>query len=173
MPHLLQAVLDHLRASLALDESTSEVMPTGKPPAFSGDTFYVVHPGQIGTDQVEGLEETFGVDVTITLRTGSVPADRVGTELILNTTTGIYARAAAVRAKLHMRYADVMNDANAALGSGVNGFVEPLWFLGAGRVQEQGAAWFSAKATTANPAGISLTLSFGRARRIQVIEEMT
>ena len=172
MRALLQATLNHLRDTLSLDASTSEVMPTGKPPAFAGEVFYTVHPGTVSNQDVHCLDEQYSLDVTITLRSGKVPTDRVGTELLLAEDDGIYDRADAVRAAIHMRYVGLMNDANTDLTASVNGFVEPLVFLGYGRVQEQGGNWFGGKGGPGS-AGISLTLSFGRARRAQTIESMT
>jgi hypothetical protein len=100
--------------------------------------------------------------------------------LWIETTSGLFARAEAIRAKLHMSY-EVIAAANLAMnaveltngagGQSVNGFIEPLKFVSAGRPVRQDAAWFTADAEGdgSDPA-FSIEMTFRGARRVQTIE---
>lgn len=165
---LITATVAFLRERLGLDADTCAESDEGKPLPMSGEVFYGVHDGPWTADNFECLREYFGVSVTVTVRAGQVPFDRTGPELLSKAKAGITDRCLEVRAAMHSNYADVMNKANVALGTLVNGFVEPLRFLDGGRRARRGPDWFAA--TGQKAAGYSQTLTFGKAMRVQTIE---
>lgn len=124
----------------------------------------------------EALEETFGVQITVTVKLGQVPRDRIGTNAYLGPAgESLDDELRAIVALLHHDKGayPVLAAANVILGASVNGFIEPLRFTSGGSPQQVGPDWFSAVTTksTQAVAGLSQTLQFGMAKRIQNIEE--
>lgn len=165
-----------------------EVMFDGQPPvSMPGDFFVAVHPGEwIGRD-AEALDELYGVNITVTLRVTKFPQDRIGINALVGDPGQRLDRLLeAIRAKLHKdpgprsatnsNHYPVLALANAIIGAGDNGFVEPLVFRGADPPQPRGPDWFLADVnveTRLPPIGLSQTMRFGGARRLQVIEEQS
>jgi hypothetical protein len=172
MPALLLAVRDRLRAALSLGAHECEVQPDGYPHPAAGEVFYAVHPGYVNQDLDTCMDESYEVKVTITAKTGQAPLDRWGTRILTLASTGLYARAEAVRALLHMNET-VRASANTTIGAQDNGFTETLRYRGMGPPTPRGPEWFSAEDESVPPAGLSLELTFGGARRVQVIEEQS
>lgn len=183
MRALLLATRARLRATvllggLAYENGQCEIGWDGQPPPMAGQVFVAVHPGAVRSDHDLSLRETVALDLTLSMKTGGLPVDRYGEQSVVLATTGIYARAEAIRALLHMNYT-VLNDANAgqsySIGASDNGFVEPLKFLSMTPPQERGPEWFWGESEFSGdaPAGLSITLSFGNAVRVQVIEEQS
>ena len=168
MPALVSAVVTQLKSALTLTDSTIISSFDGQPPPFSGQIFYVVHPGAVSGGSDLRLEESYGVDVTITQRIPYVPFDRID-DVFYHQSTGIYAKADAVKAALHMSYT-VMNAANVIIGNSVNGFEEPLKYQSISSPVVRGADWFFADGEANPPSGVSLVVSFGGASRMQSIE---
>lgn len=171
MPALLTAVRDRIRSVLSYAAFECDVQPDGAPDPASGQVYVSVHAGSVRNDDMESLDEYFEVLVTITLKIGYLPVDAYGPQVILKTTTGLYARAEAVRRVVHMDYT-AMTAANTTLGGSVNGFIEPLSYRGMRRPEVKGPAWFSAEDEDNPPAGLSLELRFDGARRKQTLESM-
>lgn len=170
MPALLDATAAHIRAECGYDSKMCDVQPDGRPEPASGQVFVAVHDGEWTHGPVEeALDEYFGVRVTVSLRIAYVPQDRQGQESVRKARTGIYARAEAIRAAVHMSYG-LMDAANAIIGAAANGFVEPLRFVSSSGVRLESSSWWDAHEDDEpgdRSAGLVLELAFGRARRVQ------
>src|SRR5262245_27716080 len=142
----MMAVRDRVRKSLGVEEQHCRVVGNdqGKPPAFSGNHFVAVHAGDWRGVPVEGLGESFGARVTVTLRTSHVPDEALGEEAWLKEVEGLEAilRQVLTAVVSDVGTADnptVLNRANAILGGDVNGFVEKLQLQSGGTPQEKSA----------------------------------
>lgn len=194
MRALLLAVRDRLKqgladGGLAYTAAECEVMFDGQPPPRCGELFVAIHEGYWlpgPPDEDDGsLTELCGVDVTVTVRTGKVPFDRLGTDAYCGPAgQSLEERCRAIIAKLHKdpgpraagnpAHYPVLATANATIGAGENGFIEPLVFIKPGKVTPRGPAWFSSDLPDGQaPSGLSLTLHFGGAKRVQVVEEQS
>jgi hypothetical protein len=180
MRSLLLATRDRLRDGLSYREGECEVGWDGMPQPRSGQVYVAVHPGSVGNTQDQCLDESYSVDITLSLKMGTYPVDKWGNPGIVLADTGLYARAEAIRALIHMDYVS-MNNANAgsdySIGILENGFIEPLKFAGMGSPTERDPGWWWSESQTQTqtmaPSGLSITLSFNGARRVQVIEEQS
>lgn len=172
MQALLLAARDRIRSALSYANSECNVRPDGMPDPACGEVFVAIHPGVCRNDSDLSLDEYVGVNVTLTMRASWLPVDQSGPELAAKASTGLYARAEAIRALLHMNYT-VMDDANTTIGGSENGFVEPLKYRSMGTPQAKGPDWFSAEDEYTPPAGWAIEIVFDDARRIQVIEEQS
>lgn len=169
----------HLQAALSLDGSQCSLMPDGVPPAHCGQLFVAVHPGDCSADSAQALDERHGVLVTVTRRAAFAPHDRVGREVVYDRADGLLRWADRVKAAVHLSY-DAMDLANAELvatagSAAVYGFSEPPVFLGMTYLGVKGPEWFLAEPDddAGAPAGVAVELRFGRARRLQPIEDQT
>lgn len=186
---ILLAVRDRLRqppadGGLGYQPKECAVMFDGQPPPWAGERFVAVWAGPWVGHDLEGLEEEFGIFVTVSMRAARIPPDRLGESLIAGPPgQSLDEVLRAIVAKLHMdpgpiavgnpgQY-PVLALANATIGAGENGFVEPLRFKDGGRPEEKGPEWWWAEPAQGAPAGIVQTLTFGGARRVQVIEEQS
>jgi hypothetical protein len=180
MDVLLQAVVDRVKTIMTYDDTQVDVSDDGKPPPFSGQVFAVVHPGEFSNDGDLSLDEKYDVSVTLTFRTGYVPQDRIGQEVLFKT-IGIYAAVHRLRAGLHMDYTGMgfcgglgqAGGKSYSLSSGVNGFSEPLKFRRASKPMVKGPDWFWADGVDDATTGVAVQIDFVGARRIQSIESMT
>lgn len=174
---LCTAVVTRLQSVLSLSSTSVEFMFDGQPPPMCGEEFFAVWPGAWRPNDIEGLDEEFGVNVTLTRRARFAPKDRRATEIWTKLTTGMDARLRQIIAAIHLDKGSdaILNAANTLLGGSVNGFVEPLKFRDGGRPEIKGPDWFSADNEGGGGlmnAGVAQTLMFGGARRIQTIESM-
>jgi hypothetical protein len=181
---LLLAARDWLRARLnvaGIGPESIEVMFDGRPDPACGEWFVALHEGDWRVDESIGqadlsLPEAFGIQVTVTRKCGSAPFGRIGTAKLAAQYRGLIAvcRQLIVQPTgLHMNYA-VTTAANSTIGDEANGFFHPLVFRGAEPTRPQGPAWFQARGTRSDPpAGISKTLAFAEAQRVQTIESAT
>lgn len=177
---LLVAVRNVLREptpqGLGLAKAQCEVMFDGQPPPNCGELFVAVHPGDWQATDVEGMDERYGFDITVTVRVGKVPRDEMGLNALVGPTgKSLDDWLEKIRALLHLdNQADqVLSSANTLIGAGANGFVEPPRFRGCSRPEPRGADWFGAEAHShaeKPPVGLSQTLAFGGARHVQRIE---
>lgn len=194
---LLLAVRDRLRQSptdggLGLPAAFCEVMFDGQPPpSMAGEYWVSVHEGPCSVEDVEGLSEIIGVNVTVTVRTGKVPQDRMGINALVGPTgQSLDELLEKIKAALHKdpgpRSATddseypVLALANAYIDrflGASNAFVEPLVLQDLGRSEPKGPDWFSCDYDGSDgrlpPVGLARTLTFGGAKRVQVIEEQT
>lgn len=189
---LLLSVRNRLRdtvanGGLAYANAECEVMFDGQPPPNAPERFIAVHAGTwTARGDTEGLDETYGIMVTVTVRTAKSPIDKTAPNLLVGSTGGqLDVLLEAIRAKLHKdpgprsstdtsQY-PVLAVANTTIGASDNGFVEPLVFTDGGQPEAKGPDWFHADSDnwsgSIRHVGIAQTLTFGGARRIQVIEE--
>lgn len=173
MRALMLAAKSTLQSLNTWDDTICDVGVGPEPAPVCDDLFVRIHPGEwncLTHDEGGDLDESYGVAVTISRRLPYAPADREGTEVLLKQTEGLMEVAALVRTQLHFSYA-VINTANTTLGGSVNGFVEPLRFRNAQTPAVRSADWFSSE--QAEHCGLSTTLFFGGARRVQTLESMT
>lgn len=170
---LLLATRNHLRSSMSLPASECDVTEGGMPTPSAGERFVAVSEGEWRSNSFESLDEYFGVNVTVTVRTERLPWDRLGPGVVaeLANRKGLVRLGEWVRAAVHSSY-EILNAANDILGDEVNGFVEPLRLAGPGRIRAVGPDWFKAQADSDSPsvAGVVLVVPFQRARRVQVID---
>lgn len=180
---LAVAVRNKIRDALELNDSplVCEVMFDGMPQPMAGEWFYAVHPGEwTGTSEDADLQEQIGIYVTVTRRLGGVPQDRWGPEVWAKALDGLDVNLRKIVRAIHRSY-DVLNAANQLILDSDNGvtqwgFVEPLSFLNGGNPTARMQEWFSAEQLTTGGkfanAGVSQTLTFGKAKRCQPTEEM-
>jgi len=164
----LQAVRDAIRQEYDLDGNGCEVQPDGRPVPIAGQEFWAVHPGGAGNAGRSYLDERVDLLVTLTVRTGVPPQDRIGVNVMLDE-NGALAKAEKLRAFLHSNY-DVMAAANDLIGAAAAGFAEPLMFKRLTYLGPKGPDWFFADGTDDSTTGVAFELAFGDARRVQGIE---
>lgn len=179
---LCQAVKNHLQAQLELSDAECDLVAEGQPVPMAGQEFLGIHDGGWDGQSLDyDLDELCRVQVTLTRRIGEYPLDRLGADLIWKATSGLGPRLRRIITLLHKNYA-VMNAANALIdaeaGTAQNGFVTPLWFLGASGPQFRGPEWFYGTLREVGKDvfgmyGISRTLTFGKAQRVQRVDFMT
>lgn len=177
---LLTAVRNVLREAapngLGLPKAQCEIMFDGQPPPNCGELFAAVHPAEWSAEDMEGLSEVYGFDITFTVRVGKVPRDEMGPNALVGPTgQSLDDWLEKTRALMHLDSVQdqILNAANKIIGSGASGFVEPPRFRGGSRPEPRGPDWFGADAHTHGatpPVGLSQTLMFGGARRVQRIE---
>ena len=153
---LKTAAAQHLRNVLGLPEHDCDITPDGQPKPDCGQVFVSVHGGSINNRATEALDEYVDFAVTVTLRMGYLPFDRVKTE-------GLdYVRK--VKAACHKSY-DLTALATAASADVV--FTEPPMFAGMSDLMVKHNDWFFAEDRDDPDTGIAYTLNFHRARRIR------
>lgn len=197
MEALLLGVRDHLRTAVtadlfgeALSDKNCDVQPDGRPDPSCGLVYVSIHPGPIRQTDANGLsmDESYGVFITLTLRTGYVPQDRIGAHVVTKPILGLMHRARVIRRKVSMNYTplDYAGGAYAStawtggreysIAATKNGFIEPLRFKTAGVPEPKGAEWFWAVDEgdgVPAPAGVAVTLTFDDARRVQRLDDDT
>lgn len=174
MSALLTAVESRIRTALSdSDGNIAGVKVDGRPPAFSGQWYYAIHSldGSGSGESPLSDDRYYSVGVTITAKIAYAPGDRRGS--VAKASGELFDRADAIAVLLHGDYTS-MNAANVIIGDTVNGFIEPLNYIGGaeGPIQEQGPEWLHAKADSGKGDRIGalvLALRFGRARRIRVL----
>lgn len=177
---LLLAVRDHLRKEFQWSELECAITYDGQPHPMCGDFFVAVYAGVWTSARIEGRDDTFGVQVTVSRRVTAWPADRVDVPLAGPDGEALDKLLDSIAAKLHgdppaagsSSHYPVLALANATIGSAANGFVEPLWLLDGGRPEPKGADWFHADPER-DVCGLAQTLTLGGARRVQTAESQT
>jgi len=174
----MKAVKNQIQTTYSVDQTGCDVTPDGRPVPVAGQVFYAVHPGTITNSRQNALDEQYGFSVTLTMRTGYAPWDRVGSNVIADD-SGLLAKAEALRVLLNMNYT-VMAAANALIpntpaagGSTVTGFVEPLVIQSVAYLGVKGPDWFFAEGVDDSATGVAVELRFGRARRVQDVSGST
>ena len=200
MVALLGAVKQNLQSLLGVTPGVDtgdifcDVTDEGQPKPNSGQVFFGIVGVGMSNASEQALDEYYDFDVVVTLRAGYVPEDRIGNQLILLALSsplvgGLWALTEEVRAGwesgsygLHMNY-HVLDLAGGTTGNvtwtggnayslpnTVNGFIEPPVFLRAQYLGAKGPDWFYAEGADPATTGVACKLSFGKARRVQVIE---
>lgn len=175
----LEAVRDAIQAAFGIDGDRCEVTPDGKAHPNAGEWYYAVHPGSLTNAAQNYRDDRVGLYITVTMRTGFAPQDRVGQNVILGK-NGLIRRCKAVAALVHMQY-DPMYQANelltaAAVADGQPGaspFAEPLVLESMTYLGVKGPDWFFAEGQNDAITGLAVQMSFGRARRVQYDESQT
>lgn len=171
--YMNQAV-DLIRQLTGFAELGADVTIDGQPHPGAGQWFYAVHPGEwSGASEDADLDEYIGFLVTLSLKVGFSPKDRIGRKYI-ETQKGFEKnfRRVIVPPGLH-RNDSLMNAVNVQILAddpvASQGFCEPALFLGmSGPPEFKGAEWFtSAEDTKFAYAGMAQTAVFGKARRVQ------
>jgi len=143
----------------------------GQPPPAAGLVYYGIEAksASYNSSQADHIDMSFAASVTITLKAGIAPSDRMARQLMLKGSTGIYDRADALAMYLHGSYA-LTTKANVLLG-GVGdtsqGFCEPLCFRGRTEVDVKGPDWFWCENAQMPSAGLAITVSWGGARYVK------
>ncbi len=187
---LCLAVRDYLQSQNGWVKEQCDVSLDGKPKPMSDDWFVAVHEGGYTNSSHESLDEIHSVLVTVTIKTGTMPADRIANNAIFGggiSTSGIPEQVAStneilqlVKRQLNMdpaRYA-VLALANAYIEAEtppeftVYGFSEPLTLKSCGKSAQKGPDWFYSGQTSGMPevSGVAATMVLGDARRTSSIE---
>jgi hypothetical protein len=171
---LLRATKSSLQTLLSLTDTGVDIQPDPQPPPFLGEQFITVHPISWGigdTNEVMyGLDEVFGIGVTVTQKTGKVPRQKWGTNTYTLTTTGLEAICNRIKVNIHQNYT-LLTAANALLTGG-DIFIEPLRFQGADSEPQPRTGewlWSDDPGTMESILALSVTLRFGGARRMQAV----
>lgn len=159
-------------------------MPDGQPPPVCGQRFLAIHEGDWnilgpGTGSDYDLDETMGVQVTVTWRIHGHPFDRLGPELLYKPGEGAENLLRRIIVAIHHNQANIRLKANERIadewGSEPDGFCTTLTMGNAGRWEWKTDDWFLAETdadTEFRYAGIARTLTFIGAQRIQTIDGM-
>lgn len=160
-----------------------EVNFDGSPPPTCGAYFIAVHPGSWENANEAGtcLDEKYGIDLTVTVRATVQPRDRLGPNVLAGAGGQALDKILELlRAGVSGNYALLAlanNGQPYSIGGSASGFIEPLWFKSADTPQPRGPDWFLADddidQTVLPPTGISQTLHFGEANRVQDIASQT
>lgn len=174
------AIRNQLRTALGLGAHECDLTPGPEPHPRAGHTFIAIHPGGWATRQPSDnyLDEVIGVLVTISLKAGRYPKDRWGPTVTGNSSDvdlppfELIARR--IIAETHLSHT-LRTAANDLIANDSSGFVEPMRFMrAAGPPQDRPPEWWSVTNQQKNsqPAGMSQTLVFDGARRIQTVAEL-
>lgn len=178
------AIRDRLREQLELNQGECEIQEDGRPAPRAGHTFVAIHPGSWNARYPADyhLDEVIGVKVTISLKSGRYPSDTTGRNLTGNSQDAdlppFELLARQIIAEVHKNYT-TMQAANDNIGNDSAGFIEPLQFTSAPEPQHRSAEWWSRanppsarQSQPPGPAGMSQTITFDGARRIQRQQEL-
>lgn len=185
MAALLLATVDFLRDEAGLSADECDLSMDGMPQPPCGNRFVAVHFGyeRDNGSHGESLDKTYGVSVTVTMRSASMSPRKAVREILTGldkVKPGVLALMDRIETLLHQDpISEIRADAglraraNKFIGTvTANGFIVPLETLDKGMPRWQNAAWFGEAGN--NPyAGISQTARFGNATRVQKIEEQT
>jgi hypothetical protein len=178
-------VRDRLREFVPLTAAQCEISdhPEGMPPPACGELFVAVHAGAWGPypgGTSEGIDETIGVRVTVTVRTGKTAKDRLGQNVWAGPAGSSLDETCrkvlvAVHLDAFLLATFYRENANATINTdfpGIprSGFATALEFEDGGTPTRRGPYWFSAEGNDDPPAGLSQTMTFGRARRVQNLQ---
>lgn len=163
---LVDAVVARLRAALSLTDAECGAQPGGVPPHACGQLYVAVHEGDSSNDSATSIDERVGVLVTVTMRGAYAPGDRRWQDVLRKPGSGLHPRCRAVRGAVHMDYT-VLAAANLAIGADADGFVEPLKWRGTSAPEWKGPDWFGAEPDPSRLAGVTATIAFEDALRIQ------
>ena len=168
-----KGVQRYLQERMSFRDTECGVQNGPEPPSQAGYIYVSVHLGQEnhrGLDQ--SIQESWGVDVTVSLKTARIPFQRWGIDAIDRPIDGLEVLGTQILNLLHHNY-DLMNAINAS-GRNLN-FYRPLLAPSTQAApQERGGAWWGAgKDSKGGQAqGMSKTFRFEGAERISVRGEI-
>jgi len=180
---LALAVRNYLRTQVPLKDEECEIMFDGQPPPMAGQRFASVWHAEWQAEDVEAIDEYFGLNVTVSVRTAYAPMDR-GVFPLLADQQGLDLDhlVRKIMTAIHLDAPGnpagdaILNAANVIINAeptgAANGFIEPLRFRGGSAIEPKGSEWFGAEPDS-GVVGIAQTIHFGGARRVQNIESMT
>lgn len=178
---LMLAVVNRLKKYYGWGDDVIDIVPRpGRPPATAGELFISVWDGGFSNDSFECRHDDHSFNITVTRRMPVTPYDRSAPELIHKAKIGLEAYANALASYIHTNRNgyDILQLANKYIEEAspptetVYGFGEPPRFLHSSGAEERGGDWFHADGA-ADMCGLSITLSFGKAIRVQSIALQT
>lgn len=178
------AVKQEIQERLLLSDAEIDVTDGPEPHPSAPQIFVAVHPGpwlELSSYEGNYSDHDYSVKVTTSVRSGHVPNDRWGKEVINASSDGLEMWALEIIAIIHNNWELVTVTANGILQSNTDEFAEPLRFRPSAEPKRQYGAWWTAgmehqQSKTQNPhntkpAGFSQTLLFAGARRTRLTEE--
>jgi hypothetical protein len=180
MSALLTAVQDRLigRLNYIKHKDIDVVPPPGRPTAMAGEKFVSIWGRKTTRRQVRGLDERYEVRITVSMRGGQVPWDRWGNGLWLRAASGLEEVVRPIVAEIHGAGENgiaLLNAANALLLNQTDRFLSgvPLLFQAEIGPEPKAPRWWGATSDSGDSwAGISSTLVFAEAQRIQLIDNV-
>ncbi len=151
---LLQSTRNFIRRNLdyrktfPLKTLQIEIMPDGRPAPSSGEFFLSIHDGGFRGLSEEYLHFSHTVNITLTLKTGSIPIDKY-TEFLVNMSYGLNSIAKWLAKNIHLNY-EIITEANNLIVeeaksrevTEVNQFIEPLRFSSSSPARIVSGEWF-------------------------------
>lgn len=182
LANLQLAVRNELRTELPISDpalfpastinDVIDLQADGQPPPSAGQLYLAIHGtdwSPAGSEKEQGIEEVFGVAITISRRTPSAPPDRQTEAFYTSATIGLDHIARLITPLVHQSYV-ILNAANALLGNPDFGFQEPLRWAGSDpepTLQQPSWWWAEPTKKTNIPTGWTLQCRFAGAVRIQ------
>lgn len=176
MDAILEATASQIRTELNITIDDCDVRPEGRPPAVMGDFYVGVDEASVRAGDKALLHELLAIEITLTLRTGQVPNDRLADiyrdtrkqlgELERKVIKAVDARREVTAAA--DKILDIFGPVDGSLvPTGANGdrFQLPLYYMGRGRSLPKTGEW--AGSTDDNATFYIRTLNFGGALREQ------
>lgn len=148
----------------SINEEICDVMPDGRPHPSAGELFISVHPGGSRGSNDEVLWAIHSVNLSITLKTGRSPVDRVGTHDMIKKRLGILEVGQKLIETIHMNY-HILQIANSYIDNPANKWVEPLRFNNSPPPRMMSADWVHS--TEGTDIAIMQYISFSNAVRVQ------
>lgn len=172
MRALLLALKADIQSFLSLTgdtaEQTVDITDEGKPKGASGQTFYGIIGDVAQNDAQEMVSEYYTVRCIISMKIGYIPEDRLAVNAVLTATTGLWALAEALAARVHRRYA-INAAANSTIGqvAPAYGFCEPLLRRTIRYLGVKGPDWFGADDYDGDaPYGLAIEVTWDRCRYV-------
>lgn len=175
-----RAIAETIAEKWSLSRLACDVRPDAKPPHGARQAFFAVHGMSKSGDPMDGnvINEMYSFGVTISLRGTDIPWDRFNATIESHSVldywnNGLDYLGRKVKELIHGKY-NVMNRANThiqAFEGEQTGFVVPCFYLGAAEAVVQSSNWWEGQIENPNVLeGMSQTLQFGRAQRIEYID---
>lgn len=177
---LRQAVCRIIQEGLGLNSTQCGLEDTARPSATCPAPLYVsIHPGAWRSRRLDyGLDEVFGVNVTVSYRGTQFQPDKWGDQILgADVSGGIESVSRKIITLIHCKAAPLAA-ANVIIGGSSTGFIIGEWLRLSGEQEppaDRQPGWWGGqvgKQNTNTYAGMSLTMHFDGARRVQSIEEM-
>jgi hypothetical protein len=151
------------------NELECDVMFDGQPKPMAGKQFVGIWPGSwvSETTNLDHIEETYGVNVTVTRRLTQFPKSEWAVEAWLAASDGVDKVCRQIIVAVHGSYA-ILQAWVTAMGGSPQGEAEPLWFQNSQGPQLKYADWF--ESDDGSLCGVAQTLIFGGARRVQNLD---
>lgn len=170
---LLVATRDRLRSELKFNPEDCIIQEDGKPTPTCGPLFVAIYGTDWSPDTLDmnrGIDERADIAITVTRRMSATAFDVRGESFYINDSLAIEDTIHKIKCQVHQNYT-LITAANALL-TGDNKIMEPLrWLGGDAQPQKVDNTWFSSEAPL-DYAGVTMTIRFGRARRMQSLSNI-